>query len=81
MPLTLTSLNLNFVEEIKGFDPNQLFYNHMVSVGLMHTLINDAGASLHVIKHQPANTSSAHSIERRGTSLSLSNFKFELNVL
>jgi hypothetical protein len=41
----------------------------------------DAGASLHVIKHQPTNTSSVHSIERRGATLSLSNFKFELNVL
>jgi hypothetical protein len=41
----------------------------------------DAGASLHVIKCQPASTSSMHSMERRGTTLSLSNFKFEFNVL
>jgi hypothetical protein len=33
----------------------------------------DAGASLDVIKCQPTNT---HSMERRGTTLSLSNFKF-----
>jgi hypothetical protein len=42
---------------------------------------NDAGASLQVSKHQPASTSSAHSMERRGTTLSLSNFKFEFNVI
>ena len=41
----------------------------------------DVGASLHVIKCQPVSTSSAHSIERRGATLSLSNFKFEFNVL
>jgi hypothetical protein len=38
----------------------------------------DVGASLHVIKHQPTNM---HSMERRGATLSLSNFKFEFNVL
>jgi hypothetical protein len=32
--------NLNFVEEIKGFDPNNLFYNHMVVVRLIPTIIN-----------------------------------------
>ena len=32
--------NLNFAEEIKGFDPNNLFYNHMVEVGLNPIIIN-----------------------------------------
>jgi hypothetical protein len=32
--------NLKFAEEIKGFDPNNLFYNHMVAVGLSPTMIN-----------------------------------------
>jgi hypothetical protein len=31
---------LNFAEEIKAFDPNHLFYNNMVLVGLSLTLIN-----------------------------------------
>jgi hypothetical protein len=30
----LDQYNLRFAEEIKGFDPNHLFYNHMVSVGI-----------------------------------------------
>jgi hypothetical protein len=41
----------------------------------------DLEASLHVIKHHPTNTPSTHSMERRGATLSLSNFKFEFNVL
>jgi hypothetical protein len=32
--------NLKFALEIKGFDPNHLFYNHMVSVGISPTLDN-----------------------------------------
>jgi hypothetical protein len=32
--------NLGYVEEIKGFDPSHLFYNHLVSIGLSPTLIN-----------------------------------------
>jgi hypothetical protein len=31
---------MRFVEEIKGFDPDHLFYNHMVSFGLNPSLIN-----------------------------------------
>jgi hypothetical protein len=32
--------NLKFAEEIKGFDLNHIFYNHMVLVGINSTLIN-----------------------------------------
>jgi hypothetical protein len=32
--------NLKFAEEIKGFDPNHLFYNHMISVGISPALVN-----------------------------------------
>jgi hypothetical protein len=32
--------NLKFTEEIKWFDPDHVFYNHMVSVGLSPTMIN-----------------------------------------
>jgi hypothetical protein len=32
--------DLRFVEEIKGFDPNHIFYNHFLSVGLNPALIN-----------------------------------------
>jgi hypothetical protein len=36
----LDQYNLRFVEEIKGFDPDRLFYNHMISVGIiLHQLI------------------------------------------
>jgi hypothetical protein len=41
----------------------------------------DVEASLHIIKHHPTNTPSTRSMERRGATLSLSNFKFEFNVL
>jgi hypothetical protein len=34
-----------------------------------------------VIKRQPTNTPNTRSMERRGATLSLSNFKFEFNVL
>jgi hypothetical protein len=30
--------DLKFAEEIKGFDPNHLFYNHMISVELSPAL-------------------------------------------
>jgi hypothetical protein len=32
--------NLRYAEEIKGFDPSHLFYNHLISVGLNPALIN-----------------------------------------
>jgi hypothetical protein len=32
--------NMKFAKEIKGFDPNHLFHDHMVSVGFSNTLIN-----------------------------------------
>jgi hypothetical protein len=32
--------NMRFIENIKGFDHDHLFYNHMVSVGLNPSLIN-----------------------------------------
>jgi len=31
---------LEFVEEIKGFDLNNIFYNHMVAVRISPTMIN-----------------------------------------
>jgi hypothetical protein len=38
--LYFNQYDLKFVEEIKGFDPNHLFYNHMMSVGLSPALVN-----------------------------------------
>jgi hypothetical protein len=32
--------DLIFIEEIKGFDPNHLFYNHFLSIGLILALLN-----------------------------------------
>jgi hypothetical protein len=32
--------NLRYAEEIKGFDPSHIFYNHLISVGLNPALIN-----------------------------------------
>jgi hypothetical protein len=36
----LDQYNLRFAEEIKGFDPNHLFYNHMISIGISPALAN-----------------------------------------
>jgi hypothetical protein len=33
---------LIFVEEIKGFNPNHIFYNHFLSVGIIPALISSA---------------------------------------
>jgi hypothetical protein len=31
---------MKFAKEIKCFDPNHLFHDHMVSIGFSNTLIN-----------------------------------------
>jgi hypothetical protein len=33
--------NMKFAKEIKGFDPNHIFHDHMVSFGFNNTLINN----------------------------------------
>jgi hypothetical protein len=46
--------NLRYVEEIKGFDPSHLFYNHLVLVGLSPALINS------VVSREEENDSHNH---------------------
>jgi hypothetical protein len=36
----LDQYNLKFAEEIKGFDPNHIFIDHMTSVGFSNSLAN-----------------------------------------
>jgi hypothetical protein len=33
------NVNLNYVEKIKGFDPNKIFVEHMISVGFSNSFI------------------------------------------
>jgi hypothetical protein len=35
------NLNLKYVERIKGFDPNEIFLEHMLAVGFSNSFIHN----------------------------------------
>ena len=54
--VNFNNVNLKYVEKIKGFDPNKIFLEHMLSVGFNNSFIhiilneeedNNQGAPLH----------------------------------